>query len=215
MASPADRQRIAALTSIVQGVVVAILPFLVPVLFTAVPALASAVEPFRSIWEPLLPWLRWACWACGLLFVGTGIRRLLNASKRDRPIGTSVLPALQPLQKQGWQFQSSVAAGDQQTLAKSPQGDAFCIVVKAERGRIGSDGRTVFRLVDQSQNPFPVDFISQTKQRAARAGQAMRLKRVVPVLVFSDAIVAIDRNPVTGVHVVQAKDLRRLLLELS
>ncbi len=215
MASSADRQRIAALTSLVQGVAIAIVPFFVPVLLAAVPTIASAIEPFRSIWEPLLPWLRGACWALAALLIGTGIRRLLNASKSDRPIGTSVLPVLQPLQKQGWQFQSSVAAGDQQTLAKSPKGDAFCIVVKAERGRIGGDDRTVFRLVDQSQNPFPIDFVNQTKQRAARARQALRLKRVVPVLVFSDAIVAIATNPVAGVHVVQAKDLRRLLLELA
>jgi hypothetical protein len=105
--------------------------------------------------------------------------------------------------------------GDNQTVATSPQGKTFCIVVKTDRGRIGSDGRTVFRLVDQTQNPFSTDFIAQTKQRAARVQQRLRLSHVVPVLAFSDALVAIESNPILGVYVMKAEDLRRSLLELG
>lgn len=215
MSSSNVRQRIAGAQAIFQGVCIALLPFAVPLVLQTFPQVAATVQPIQSSLEPILPWLPWGCWAIAVLLIGSGLRRLLTLSKDNRPIATSVLPALQPLKGQGWQFQSSVTAGDNQTLARSPSGRAFCIVIKAERGRIGSEGRQVFRLVDQSRNPFPSDFITQTRQRSSRVQQAMRLKHVTPVLAFSDAIVAIDSNPVAGVYVVQAQDLRRLLLELA
>lgn len=219
MATLAERQRLAALKSILLGVAIALVPLATPQVLKVVPTLATAVKGLTPILGPVLPWLAWVCWAIAALYLWQGLDKLLR-SRQGRPSASArILPALMPLQQQGWRFENNPSAAkngtDPQTIATSPQGKAFCIVIKSERGRIGSDGRTVYRLVDQTQNPFPTDFIDQTKQRAARAQQRLQLSHVVPVLAFSDAILAIEQNPVLGVYVVQMDDLRRSLLQLN
>ena len=119
-------------------------------------------------------------------------------------------------EQQRWKLDSSAVGGDGQVVATSPRGKTYCIVFKGDRGRVGTDGRQVFRLYDSAPQPFPANFIEQTKQRASRVQQRLKQvksKQVVPVLAFTEAIVNLDRNPVSGVWVVQVTDLRRLLLQ--
>ena len=106
--------------------------------------------------------------------------------------------------------------GDGQLVATSPSGKTYCIVFKGDRGRVGTDGRQVFRLYDNAPQPFPANFIEQTKQRSSRVQQRVKQvksKQVVPVLAFTEAIVNLDRNPISGVWVVAVSELRRLLLQ--
>ncbi len=176
----------------------------------------TALQPFWPLLSAVLPW---GIGAIALYAIWKGIAWLLRSSHRSRPaVNKAPLAELQPLQQQGWKFElgSSAETGDRQIIARSPQGKAYCIIVKAERGRIGSDGRTVFRLYDQSRQPFSSDFILQTKQRTARTQQRLHLRTaVVPVLAFAEAVVAVEPSLVAGVHVVSVADLRRTLLTLG
>lgn len=210
--SVAAQRQSRAVKTLIEAILLALLPLAIPF---AVPWGLSA---FKLASQP--PWLTltlnslsWLCWAWALLLLWQAWRMWQSASKADRATGAFIPVELRPLQNQNWTLDSSAVGGDGQIVAKAPSGQTYCIVFKSDRGKVGTDGRQVFRLYDSSPQPFPANFIDQVKQRSARVQQRVRARQVVPVLAFTEAIVALDRNPISGVWVVQVSDLRRLLLQ--
>lgn len=200
-----------AVKTLVEAVILAILPLLAPLIFKAL--------PFELPLGPLAPFVQYLpllCWAWALYLLWQAWQLWQSAAKANRATGAFIPAELKPLERQRWSLDSSNVGGDGQVVATSPSGKTYCIVFKGDRGRVGTDGRQVFRLYDNAPQPFPANFIEQTKQRSSRMQQRVKQvksKQVVPVLAFTEAIVELDRNPISGVWVVQVADLRRLLLQ--
>lgn len=200
-----------AVKTLLEAVILALLPLLAPLLLDAL--------PFDIPSGPLAPvtkYLPLVCWAWAVYLLWQAWQLWQSAAKANRATGAFIPPALKPLQNQNWQLDSSAVGGDSQLVATSPSGNTYCIVFKSDRGKVGTDGRQVFRLYDNAPQPFPGNFIEQTKQRSSRVQQRVKQvksKQVVPVLAFTEAIVDLDRNPISGVWVVAVAELRRLLLQ--
>lgn len=210
--SVASQRQGRAVQLLFKAVLLGLGPVLLPsVLAWSSKALQLSAEPR---WLKLVvTYLPWICWLGALLLFQQAFQLWRGAPKGDRPTG-AILPAqLQPLRNQGWRFQCQEREGEGQIVATSPEGKAYCMVLKGDRARVGSDDQQVFRLYDQSSQPFPADFIDQTKRRSHQVQQQLKLARVVPVLVFTEAILALMNNPVNGVWVISMTNLRPWLLQ--
>lgn len=208
--SVAAQRQTRAVKLLLKAVCLVLLPLLLPLVLDALPVdFRSGALAMVAKYLPLLCWL-------GALLLFWQAWQLWQSSNTKRGTGPLIPAELRPLQNQRWQLDSSAIGGDGQIVAQSPKGRTYCILFKGDRGRLGTDGRQVFRLYDQTPQPFPVNFVEQAKQRAARTQQRLKqikAKPVVPVLVFTAAIVELDRNPIGGVWVLPADGLRRWLLQ--
>lgn len=146
------------------------------------------------------------------------------ALKRSRPKkqtseGSNIMAAvLLPLERQGWKIAYGTqikGVGRIDAFIRSPKGKVYLIDMKSHRGKIGTDGKTIFRVYDQSTRPFEQDFLAQTQQRAQAVQLAQKLSTVTPLLIFPEAIVEVDQNPIAGVYVVGRTTLRSCLLQLG
>lgn len=200
-----------AVKTLIEAVILALLPLFAPLLLDALP-----VDIRSGPLAPVVKYFPIVCWAWALYLLWQAWQLWQSAAKANRATGSFIPKELQPLQNQHWQLESSAVGGDGQLVATSPSGKTYCIVFKGDRGRVGTDGRQVFRLYDNAPQAFPANFIEQTKQRSSRVQQRVKQvksKQVVPVLAFTEAIVNLDRNPISGVWVVAVSELRRLLLQ--
>ncbi|MGA1626685.1 MAG: hypothetical protein ACO4AJ_13850 [Prochlorothrix sp.] len=151
-----------------------------------------------------------------------------SRSRQPQSDAKSIVAAvLLPLENQGWTVKYNSGAGKSaktspkakpnpnglEVLVSSPQGKHFFVNVKPHRGKVGHEGDKIFRLYDQSQRPFEVDLLTQTRQRATSLQG--KLGTVTPVLVFPEALVEIDQNPIGGVYVVGRTTLQSCLLQAA
>jgi hypothetical protein len=178
---------------------------------------------FASITDPpptLPTWFYGVCGAIGAVAAWQGFVAFKTARpKKTQSEGSVILASvLLPLERQGWQIAYGAVvpgAGRLDALVRSPQGKTYLVDLKSHRGKIGTDGKTIFRVYTQSPRPFEADFLGQTKQKAVLVQKAKNWKTVVPVLMFPEARVEIKPNPIAGVYVVGAKTLRSCLLGLG
>lgn len=209
--SVAVQRQSRAVKTLVEAVILALLPLFLPLLLDALP-----VDLRSGPFAPVVKYFPLVCWAWALFLLWQAWQLWQSAAKASRATGAFIPAELKPLERQSWTLDSTAVGGDGQIVATAPSGQTYCIVFKGDRGKVGTDGRQVFRLYDNAPQPFPANFIQQTQQRSSRVQQRLKQvksKPVVPVLAFTEAIVELDRNPVSGVWVVQVADLRRLLLQ--
>ena len=142
-----------------------------------------------------------------------------RSSKPPKPAeGWAITEAvLQPLVRQGWTIQPRVpikGAKSIDLLIKSPQLRYYCLSIQPHRGKINSDGRTIFRIYDHSQRPFEADFLGLVRQQASGIKTLYRLP-TTPVIIFPEAIVEVQDNPIAGVYVTGRLNLRACLLQID
>lgn len=142
-----------------------------------------------------------------------------RSSKPSKPAEGWVITeaVLQPLVRQGWTIQprfSIKGAKSIDLLIKSPHQKYYCLSIQPHRGKINSDGRTIFRIYDHSQRPFEADFLGLVRQQASSIKTLYRLP-TTPVIIFPEAIVEVQDNPIAGVYVTGRLNLRACLLQLD
>ncbi len=151
-----------------------------------------------------------------------------RSSKPPKPAeGWAITEAvLQPLVRQGWTIQPRVpikggkgtkslkGSNSIDLLIKSPQQKYYCLSIQPHRGKINSDGRIIFRIYDHSQRPFEADFLGLVRQQASAIKTLYRLP-TTPVIIFPEAIVEVQDNPIAGVYITGRLNLRACLLQLD
>jgi len=167
--------------------------------------------------------------AAGLVWQSLSLWK--RSSKPPKPAeGWAITEAvLQPLVRQGWTIQPRVrikgaknikgskeskGANQIDLLIQSPQLKYYCLSIQPHRGKINSDGRTIFRIYDHSQRPFEADFLGLVRQQANAIKALYRLP-ATPVIIFPEAIVEVQENPIAGVYVTGRLNLRACLLQID
>ena len=69
-------------------------------------------------------------------------------------------------------------------------------------------------MYDNSQRPFETDLLAIVRQQVADLKNQHGVT-AVPVMIFPEAIVEIEQNPIAGVYVTGRLDLRSCLLQLD
>ena len=105
--------------------------------------------------------------------------------------------------------------GDIDVICGSPSGKTYAIDDKSHRCTVVTDGKKLYRRMGKQQHPFEKDFLSQVIKQALQVKKKRGGKFVTPIVVFSNARVAIPSNKVKHVHVVEKPQLAALLRSLG
>ncbi|MBF2077093.1 MAG: NERD domain-containing protein [Synechococcales cyanobacterium T60_A2020_003] len=179
------------------------------------------------VWDWLLgrsltiAWWGWLICILPALVCGQQIRlwwRQASAAEQGAEQAESVADRLIPLQYLGWQANYGIRepyAGTTDILLTSPAGFAYAIDVKTHRGRVGSNGRQIYRVTSRGRSPFERDFVTLARRQATTLKKRRKLPTVTPIVTFTNSIVDVNPNPVAGVHIVAVDALYEYLQQLE
>ena len=201
----------------VQSLILAGLGGLLGSLTWTYPAIANRLPAAPQQLPPWANGLSFAI-AAGLLWQAYALWQRSSKTVNKSNEGWSITEAvLQPLLRQGWvkkerMFLKSGATLD--IVLKSPKKRTYCIKVQPHRGKIKGNTSQIFRVYDNSQRPFETDLLAIVRQQVADLKNQHGVT-AVPVMIFPEAIVEIEQNPIAGVYVTWRLDLRACLLQLD
>ena len=194
-------------------------------------ALAKLIEGFRSLFvetnpelaeSPAIPAVIYvACIALafGLVVNAVFLWRKANRADQGAKGEEDVADALRVLLANDWQIEYGQrlgkGLGDIDIICVSPGGKTYAIDVKSHQCTVVTDGKKLYRRVGKQQHPFEKDFLSQVTKQALQVKQKKGVKFVTPIVVFSDARVAISSNKIKHVYVVEKSQLAPLLTNLG
>jgi len=213
------RRRLRAAQALVRAAGVALLPVPLEMAARSLATLARTDGPPLALRMLLygLCWLAaWRLWQQSQ----TWQRRANHAAQgaRGEEVIGALLDAAQGQSLAHWHIEYGVrlgnGPGDVDIICTAPSGQVFAIDVKSHRGRVVSDGRRLLRQGGTRRTPFEKDFLAQVKRQAGQVSRCRQTGFVIPILVFSQAQVALQ-SPVQGVHVVEKSRLVPLLTRLA
>jgi Nuclease-related domain len=112
----------------------------------------------------------------------------------------AVAQRLEPLQSEGWHLEFGIRhpqVGDVDVFLQSPRGNAYVIDVKSHGGTVFYQEGRLQRRYGQTIYAFEKDFLAQVRQQAQVMGRRARTARpVVPILVFTQAQLAVPASPI-------------------
>ena len=201
------------------GLLVGSLPWLYP-------AIVTRLARYFPQAPPELPgWMYGFSLTIAVVLMGQALATWWRSAQPSKhPEGWAITEAiLQPLVRQGWTIQQRVSVNGGSNFKKtqcldlliqSPQKNYYCVSIQPHRGKIDTDGRTIFRVYDHSKRPFETDLLGMIRQQASTVKTRYQLSST-PILIFPEAIVAVQENPVAGVHITGRLTLRSCLLQLD
>lgn len=136
--------------------------------------------------------------------------KLANYADQGAAAEEAIADLLIPLQYENWQIDYNVrdrSVGDIDVVLLSPDGQTYTIDVKSHSGKVGTNGKQLYRLYNRSKYPFEKDFLAQAKRQAIAVKKRRKLSWVTPIVVFTNAIVEVGHQPIAGVRVIPAADL--------
>lgn len=135
----------------------------------------------------------------------------------EEAVGT-LLAAAQGQALAHWRIEYGVrlgsGRGDVDVICTAPSGQVFAIDVKSHRGQVVSDGQRLLRQWGNHHIPFEKNFLAQVKGQAVQVKRCRQTGFVIPIVVFSQARVAL-RGRLQGVYVVEKRRLVTLLTQLA
>lgn len=129
----------------------------------------------------------------------------------------AVARSLAPLIHSGWAVEYGVRdrrVGDVDVVLVSPNGKVFTIDVKSHQGQVTAQGDTLYRGTGRRRKRFEKNFINQAKRQAIAIRDQRQCAFVTPLIVFSNANVAVD-YPIGTVYVTSRQEMCRLLRSLD
>ncbi|MEO0394906.1 MAG: nuclease-related domain-containing protein [Cyanobacteria bacterium P01_A01_bin.137] len=194
-------------------------------------ALAKLIEGFRSLFvdsnpdlaeSPAMPVVIYGvAIALAIYLVINGVRLWKGANRADQGAKgeEDVANELRGLAASGWQIEYGQrlgkGLGDIDIICSSPSCKTYAIDVKSHRCSVVTDGKKLYRRMGKQQYPFEKDFLSQVMKQALQVKKKKGAKFVTPIVVFSNARVAIPSNKVKHVYVVEKSRLAALLQSLG
>ena len=194
-------------------------------------ALAKLIEGFRSLFtdtnpelaeSPAMPVVVYGvAIALAIYLVINGIRLWKGADRADQGAKgeEDVANELRELAASGWQIEYGQrlgkGLGDIDIICVSPRGKTYAIDVKSLRCTVVTDGKKLYRRMGEQRYSFEKVFLSQVTKQALQVKKKRGVKFVTPIVVFSNARVAISANKVKHVHVVEKPQLVSLLTRLG
>ncbi|MEM7063698.1 MAG: nuclease-related domain-containing protein [Cyanobacteria bacterium P01_B01_bin.77] len=194
-------------------------------------ALAKLTEGFRSLFaetnpelteSPAMPMVVYVgAIALAIFLVIKGVRLWKGANRADQGARgeEDVANELRGLAASGWQIEYGQrlgkGVGDIDIICVSPGGKTYAIDVKSHRCGVVTDGKKLYRRMGKQQQPFEKDFLSQVTKQALQVKRKRGVKFVTPIVVFSNARVAISSNKVKHVYVIDKARLAGLLQSLG
>lgn len=194
-------------------------------------ALARLVEGFRSLFadtnpelaeSPAIPTVFYIVaivLAFCLVVNGVFLWRVANRADQGAKGEEDVADGLRTLAASGWQIEYGQrlgkGLGDIDIICVSPGGKTYTIDVKSHRCTVVTDGKKLYRRMGKQQHPFEKDFLSQVTKQALQVKKKKGVKFVTPIVVFSNARVALSSNKVKHVYVIDKSQLVSLLTRLG
>ncbi|GAB4379276.1 MAG: hypothetical protein Kow00121_33120 [Elainellaceae cyanobacterium] len=168
------------------------------------------LSAFLSVWIYLI----------GFVWAGLSVLQArhywIRAKQADQGAAgeEEIARVLATLGTQGWAIEYGIAdrsVGDIDVFLRSPEGKAYIIDVKSHRGRVQTDGESLYRRYGQTKKPFEKDFLAQARRQALAAKRLKKLSFVTPIVAFSHAKVEVGKQSIAGVYVVGKHELVRVL----
>lgn len=207
----AARRRMKAIALFGLAVVGAIaVPLFIYIFFSA---LGSALPA----WFPLVGIGAGFAIAVACIQQGRYLWRRANQADQGAAGEEAVAKTLAPLIHSGWAVEYGVRdrrVGDVDMVLVSPSGKVFTIDVKSHRGQVTARGDTLYRGTGKQRKRFEKNFINQAKRQAIAIRDQRQCAFVTPLIVFSNANVAVD-DPIGTVYVTSRQEMCRLLRSLD
>lgn len=157
--------------------------------------------------------------AMGLTAKGAYLWKRANHADQGAKGEEDIAQALTTLTAAGWQIEYGLrlgkGLGDADAVCVSPQGKVYVIDVKSHRGRVGFDGKVLYRQFGATKKSFEKDFLQASMRQAVQVKQQKQVSFVTPIVAFSDAFLTTPKGKLRGVYVVKRDRLVPLLKQLG
>lgn len=212
-------RRYRAIYSFVGAGIIFYLPFAFGKFTTAILEPLSEPNSNNPSAIPPIIYIAFSIFAISLIAKGCFLWKRANHADQGAKGEEDTADILSPLAKHGWQIEYGKrigrGMGDIDIICTSPKNKIYVVDVKSHKGNVMTDGESLYRHMGKKKYPFEKNFLAQVTKQALAVKKQTKSDFVTPIISFSTANVAIPRNKVKHVYIVEKTRLIGLLESLG